>query len=335
MVAVGTAAVLLAGCGGGPETRPEPAAGSAPESPQDLQEVWVSLDGRAGAENVGILMAQELGYFEEVGLSVAVGSPLEPRRSIRYVVDQTDDLGVAQMPQVVLAKGEGKPVVAVGSLLPQPTAAMIWLRSSKIRGLADLKGKTVAFPGVPFQEGFLRILLARAGLSPGDVKIEDVGYDLVPALVSGRADAIFGASGNLEGARLESRGLEPVVTPVRRLGIPAYDELVVVARTRRAARSPQLVRDFMSALARGNAAAAADPEAAVRAIETNFESDRSQSRKAIEAQVEATLPLLSGGGYVSPGRVGRLVAWMRRQGLIQRKPVGSELFTNRYLPPQP
>ena len=45
-----------------------------------------------------------------------------------------DDFGVTQQPQVALARKTGHPIVAVGSLISQPTAAMIWLKGSKIRG---------------------------------------------------------------------------------------------------------------------------------------------------------------------------------------------------------
>jgi ABC-type nitrate/sulfonate/bicarbonate transport system substrate-binding protein len=336
--AVGIAAALLTGCGNGGDSEskvkqaPEPAGASPAEK---LPEVRVSLDGYVGVENVGIVMAGARGYFEDVGLSVWSGRPVEPSRPVEYVADGTVDIGITQLPQAVLAKEEGTPIVAVGSLLPRPTAAMIWLEESGIRKMADLKGKTVAVPGVPFQKGLLQAVLARAGLGLEDVTVKNARYGLAPALISGRADAIFGGAWNLEGAMLEARGLDPVIVPVRRLGVPAYDELVVIVKARRASRSPQLIRDFMSAVARGTAAAAEDPAGAIDEIEEDTEKDFSLSRKALEAQLAATLPLLSRTGYMSPGRASGLVEWMREQGLIQKKPRASELLTNRYLAPPP
>jgi putative hydroxymethylpyrimidine transport system substrate-binding protein len=328
------AAALLAGCGEGKnsETATQPASKPAAKPRKDTH-IWVSLNGHAGAENVGLLMAEARGYFEDVGLSVGTGTPNEPRNPVLYVAGRTTDFSVSQLPQVALAAAKGRRVIAVGSLLPRPTAALIWLEKSGIRDIADLKGKTIAVPGVPFQEGFLQIFLAQAGLTFGDVKVKVVEYDLVPALVSGSVDAIFGTS-NIEGAQLESRGLRPIVTPVRRLGVPAYDEVVVVARTRRASRNPQLVRDFMSAVARGTAAAVEDPEAAVRVIEESNERDLSLGRKEIEAEVKATLPLLSRTGHMSPRRARRFVDWMREERLIRQKLAIPRLLTNGYLAPR-
>jgi putative hydroxymethylpyrimidine transport system substrate-binding protein len=62
-------------------------------------------------------------------------------------------------------------------------------------------------PGLAFQRRFLEYILNQAGLTLDDVKVKSVGNDLVPALVSGRADALSGGSRNLEGADLESHGI--------------------------------------------------------------------------------------------------------------------------------
>jgi putative hydroxymethylpyrimidine transport system substrate-binding protein len=281
---------------------------------------------------VPIQMAMEQGFFADVGLSVTAGAPILPSRPVNYVVSSTDDLGVAQQPQVAIAKENGAPVVAVGSLLPQPTAAMIWLKKSKIRGIGDLEGKTVAVPGIPYQEEMLESLLRRAGLKPGDVEVKHVGYELVPALLRGNVDATFGGSWNIEGIELRSRGANPVVRRVQDLGVPPYDELMVIVRADRASREPQVIREFMSAVTRAAAAVKEDPETAVRLIEASPERDVGLSHKEIEAQVKATLPLLSPTGYIDPERTGELITWMQDQEMIGQISSLSELFTNEYLP---
>jgi putative hydroxymethylpyrimidine transport system substrate-binding protein len=314
-VAVGVVAVLLAGCGGGSG---EETAEKSPARPQKLQKLEVTLDGFANPQTMGILMADKLGYFEEAGLDVSISKPLNPVRPINYVEQQIVDLAVSHEPQVVLAREKGAPITAVGSLVSEPTAAMIWLKKSKIDGIADLKGKTIAIPGLSFQRGLLQSLLAQAGLSLADVKVERVDYELLPALISGRADAIFGGSWNVEGIELEERGLDPVVTRVSDAGVPTYDEFVLIAHRERLARDPQSIRDFISATARGTAAAGEeDPKAIAEAI---LEVSEKKDQKATEAEVEATLPLLSEDGYMDPGEAEQLMDWMLEEGLIRKAP---------------
>jgi len=351
IAAAGLAAILLSGCGG--ESRLETAE-KQPDAPDErkaarkkkrepcfegqrkVRLVVLTLAGWEGPESAGIFMAEKRGYFADAGLKVATLSPETPNRPVKYVVEGTDDLGVAQQPQVALARENGKPIVAVGSLIPRPTATMIWLKRSKIGGIADLKGKTVAIPGLPYQKGFLQSILARAGLTLEDVTVRGVGYNLVPELVSGRVDAIFGGSGNVEGIALESQGLDPVITQVGTLGIPPYEELVFIARPDCVAKHPQVIRDFLAAVRRGTAAAAEDPVGAARGLAASFEGNPELSPREMEAGVKATLPLLSRTGHMNLRQANRLVDWMHGQGLhgqgfTERRLPASAWLTNEYV----
>lgn len=314
------AAVSLIGCGEG---------SGGETSPQRSRLVNLTLEGYPGAQNVGVLMAEKRGYFEEAGLLVDPHVPVYPGRPITYVANGSVDISISHLPQLVLAREKGVPVVAIGSVVPEPTAAMIWLRNSDIDGIADLKGRTIATPGLPFQKDLLQSVLATAGLTLGDVRLENARYDLLPELLSGHVDAIFGGSGNVEGAELEARGLDPVVTSVRGLDVPSYEELVVFARRDRLAGNPELFSAFMSALARGTAAAIEDPVAATAVV---AERERELSRDAARTSVEATLPLLSESGRMSAARAGETIDWMREEGMVKRPPRASELLTNDYLP---
>jgi putative hydroxymethylpyrimidine transport system substrate-binding protein len=317
--------VLLSGCGGGGD---DATAGKVAERSPEL---LVTLDGRKGAENVGILMAEKRGYFEDVGLRVASGSPVEPNRPVLYVNTRTDDIGLAQQPQVIAAKDRGVPVVAIGSVISKPTEALIWLRKSNIHSLADLNGKTIAIPGVAFQEGLLGSVLAQAGLGLDDVKVTRVGYEMIPSLLTGKADALFGGSWNLEGAALEARGAKPVVKRVQTLGVPEYEELVLIAREDFVEQDPELVRSFMSAVARGTDAALENPEEAMQVVEESNEDSPEATPETTRAQFDATLPLLSPSARMDSAQTDAFVKWMREQGLIQSEPTASELLSEEFL----
>jgi len=276
-------------------------------------------------------MAVERGFFADVGLEVSAATPIFPKRPVTYVANSTDDFGVTQQPQAAVAKANGVPVVAVGSLVSQPTAAMIWLKKSKIRGIADLEGRTIAVSGIQSQEKLLAFILRRAGLKMDDVEVKHFGFKLVPTLLKGKVDAIFGGSWNIEGVALRERGAKPVVRRVQNLGVPSYDELMVITRSDRAAQDPRLVRRFMSALTRAMAAVKRNPGAAVKLIGKNGERNFEVSPRETKAQMKATLPMLSPTAYVDSDQAGDLLAWMHNEGMIQREPPTSDLFTDRYL----
>ena len=56
---------------------------------------------------------------------------------------------------------------------------------------AQLKGKTVGTAGIPYQSAYLKTILDKAGVDPASVKEVNVGFNLVPAMLSkqGRRDA--------------------------------------------------------------------------------------------------------------------------------------------------
>jgi putative hydroxymethylpyrimidine transport system substrate-binding protein len=345
-VALMAALLFVAGCEEGGETetaepppakvdkppakveRPSKEVKRRPERPPGLKPMAITLDGLVNPANIGIVLAEERGYFEEAGLRVAVSSPVLPRRPATYLSEGIVDFAITHQPQLALTREKGAAIVAVRSLIPRPTASMIWLRKSKIGGIADLKGRTIGIPGLPFQRDFLETLLERSGLTTSDVEIKGTGHYLVPALIKGRVDAIFGGTSNLEGVELEARGLQPVVTPVQRLGIPGYEELVLATRQDRLEADPSSIRDFIAVVARGNAAALREPGAATRLI---LERNPGADRKAVEAAIDATLPLISPTGRMDPAQATRLVDWMHGEGQLRRELPASALLTNRYL----
>lgn len=298
--------------------------------------VSLTLDFYPNPDHAGIYMAQKLGYFEEAGLDVSIDTPSDPAAPLKQVAAGRSDLAISYEPEVALAHEQGLDVVAVAAIVNRPLTSMIWLAKSGVKGVGDLKGKTVAFAGIPYQEAFLKTILARVKVSLSDVKAVNVGFGLLPALVGGSAQAMLGGYSNVEGVDLRERGKAPVITPVDQLGVPTYDELVLVANREKLEEEPEKIRLFIAALARGTAAAAERPNEATEAI---LEANDALEPKLTKAEVEATLPLLNPSvppgqpfGYMDPKEWEAFVGWMRDNELIEALPAASELLSNAYLP---
>ena len=289
----------------------------------------LTLDFYPNPDHAGIYMAQELGYFEDAGLDVTIHTPSDPAAPIKQVAAGRTDLAISYEPEVLLADERGLDTIAVGALVDTPLTSMIWLRESGIGGIGDLKGKTIATAGIPYQDAYLETILARADLTPDDVKTVNVGYGLLPAIVGGRADAMLGGFRNVEGVDLRLRGKDPVVTPVDRLGVPTYDELVLVANRSALEEAPEPVRLFLAALARGTAAAVERPNATTAAI---LAANRELEPRLTRAEVKATLPLLSRSGRMDAAKWREFIAWMNENGQLSDRPAPADVLTNEYLP---
>jgi len=319
-VALVALALGLAACGEKSED------GSAKAEPFSL-----TLDFYPNPDHAGIYMAQKLGYFADAGLDVSIQTPSDPAAPIKQVAAGQTDLAISYEPEVVLAREQGLDVVAVGALVDRPLTSLIWLRKSGIGGVAGLRGKTIATAGIPYQDAYLKTILARAHLTESEVKTVNVGYGLLPALVGGSADAMLGGFSNVEGVDLRLRGKDPVITPVDKLGIPPYDELILVAQRERLEEDPEASRLFLAALARGTAAAVKSPGATTAAL---LAANSDLDPKLTKAEVAATLPLLSKRGFMDPVRWKAFIAWMHDNELISVLPPATAVLSDAYLPGQ-
>lgn len=342
------AAFALAGCGsdgstaqaGREGTQQEKPAKAEPEANPDaelaekegLELLEITIDGYPNADYGGLYLGERLGYFADVGLKLHVHTPIEPKRPVLYVASKVVELGVSHQPEVSLARARGTPIVAVGSWLPQPTTALIWLKRSGIHGIADLEGKTIATEGLEYQERLLQAILARAHLSLDDVEIIRPRYLMIPALKGGKADAAIGGSWNVEGIQLRQEGLDPVVMPVTRLGVPDYEELVVISREDRLEENADMIRRFLEALSRGNKAAVAHPAAAVRALKAVSSAVRNFSLAATAKSVAVTAPMLSRSHRMDGARWRSFESWMADNELFKEEPPASASYTNAYVP---
>jgi putative hydroxymethylpyrimidine transport system substrate-binding protein len=323
-VAVLAASLALAACG----------EKSEDINPQQ-QPFSLTLDFYPNPDHVGIYEAEKLGYFRDAGLDVSIEAPSDPAAPIKQVAAGRTDLAISYEPELLLAREQGLDVKAVGSLVDRPLTSMIWLGKSGIKRLGDLRGKTIATAGIPYQNAFLETILARANLKPSDVKAVNVGLNLLPAILGGRAQAMLGGFSNVEGVDLKLRHKNPTVTPVDQLGIPTYDELVLVAQGSRLEEDSETIRLFLAALARGTAAAEKDPNGATAAL---LEQNRNLDPKLTAAEVKATLPVLSQTtaehpyGYMDPAQWKEFIGWMRDHGLISSLPPPGAVLTEEFLP---
>src|SRR5919108_3336235 len=217
------ALALAAGCG---EKSENTSGGPA-------QSLTLELDWLVNPDHAGIFEARDRGYFRDAGLEVNPQVPSDPSAPIKEVAAGRVDLAVSYEPEVLLAYDQGLPVKAVAAIAPRPLTSLIGLTGTGIQNVKDLDGKTVVTAGIQYQTDYLQTILERAGLSPSDVNEVNVQANLLQAILSGRADAILGGFRNVEGVDLAVRGESPTVIPVDRLGVPTYDELVLVANSDR------------------------------------------------------------------------------------------------------
>ena len=99
--------------------------------------------------------------------------------------------------------------MSIGALVQKPLTSIISVGEKAVRKPAELEGKKVGTAGIPYQDAYLKTILKTAGADPDKVKPINVGFNLVPALLTKRVDAVLGMFWNVEGMELERQDRSP------------------------------------------------------------------------------------------------------------------------------
>ena len=299
----------------------------------------VMLDWLPNADHAALYSAIAGGDFRAVGLEVKPVVPSETAEPLKLLAAGRVDMAISYEPELLLARDQGLKVVSVGALVQRPLTSIIALPSQHIGKVSDLAGRTVGTAGIAYQAAELKTALTGAGVDPAKVREADVGFNLVPAMLSGRVAATLGGFWNYEAIQLRQLGKRPTVIPVDRAGVPTYDELVLVVREDEAGARGQDLRGFLQALGAGQRRVRANPRAAATLI---VKANPSAQLKLQTASIEATLPASLPNdrskpyGWQQPEAWAAFGRWMLAHGLIHSDPNRAALppFTNEFLPGQ-
>ncbi len=306
--------------------------------PRGSERLELLLDFFPNADHAGIYAAQAGGHFKDVGLDVRIRPPTDPTAPIKQVAAGRVDLAISYAPEVLRARDQGLRVVSVAALVQRPLTSIISLPKANIREPADLEGKRVGTAGIDYQSAYLKTILERAAVEPRSVEERDVGFNLSPALLAGRVDAVLGAFWNYEGTDLRLRGKNPQIIRVDDAGIPRYDELVVVANESSLEEHGDAIRAFVGALARGTRDLQRDPRTALEGLlKANRDLDPKLQRAVIDVSLKEDIFLPPKGrpyGYHEPAEWEGFTRFLRERNILKRLADAREAYTNDYLPGQ-
>lgn len=221
------------------------------------EKLTLVLDWYINPDHAPIMVAEQIGAFKAQGLDVKIVPPSDPALPPRLVAAGQADLAITYQPQVHFFADEGLPLVRVGTLINSPLNTIIAL-DKRIKTPADLKGKKVGYSVSGIEQATLATMAQHDHIDPQSIKLINVNFQLTSALLAGQVDAVIGGYRNIEALELKLQGKDPQVMNVEDFGVPAYDELVIVAN--RDEIHAAKIKKFLVALQEGVAYLRAHPQ---------------------------------------------------------------------------
>ena len=307
-------ALVVAACGGG----------SADDADDERLSFTFMAGFRAQANLpfVAAYVADQEGYFDELGLDVTIQHPSGQGEHIRLLLSGDVDLTTQPASEVIQRRADpGAPLVVVALFGQSGDLGYVVLEDSGIASPADFAGRTVGFKSV-VQAEFLALLNAN-GLSADDVELVGVGFNPV-VLPEGQVDVYPVFLNNEPDILQRVMGESIRIFQASDAGVPTLGVAYVVTEdlladeTRREA-----LRRFLTATMRGLQFALADPAAAIEATRAfiSEEADLVHERFLLEtdlANATSELTRDNGLGWFTEAQFQALHDVLREFGGIEQ-----------------
>jgi putative hydroxymethylpyrimidine transport system substrate-binding protein len=276
----------------------------------------VVLDWFVNPDHAPLVIAKEGGYFARHDLDVDLIAPADPSAPPRLVAAGQADIAIDYQPSLMLQVKEGQPLVRFGTLVASPLNCLIVLKDGPVKSLSDLKGKKIGYSVASFQDAYLGTILKAAGLTPADVTLVDVNFNLVTALLSGQVDAAIDGYRNVELIQLGIEGKPGTAWYPEDYGVPPYDELIYVTR-QKLRNDPRLPR-FLAAIEEATAFLESHPdEALAMFVKAHPDLNDELNRRSFAA----TLPYFARKpGPLDAARYNRFAAFLKDNKLLTEVP---------------
>ncbi len=249
---------LLAACGSGSgEAELEPVTFMAGFAPQ------------ANLPFVGVYVAAANGYFEDEGLEVTIEHSAGGGEHLQLLASGAVDVTTQDAAVVLQRRADpGIPLVALALLGQRGQQAFVAMADSGMATPADWVGHRVGFKGSPPPDLFA--ILDASGVSPDDVELVNVGFD-VRTFTEGQVD-VYPVFKSNEPDLITGLGFDIVTWDAADFGVPTLG-LTYVATEESVAERPEVLRAFLAAALRGIAWAEENPDEAVDIVLTHTGAD--------------------------------------------------------------
>ena len=282
-------------------------------SAEKLAPLTILLDWFPNPDHAPLFVAQEQGYFKQEGLDVHIIGPANPSDSVKLVAAGKADIGITYQPQLLVDQARGLPLVQLGTLINVPLSCVAVSTKSNIVSLKDLNHKTVGYSSSGTDQLILNAMLNSVHLDTRHIKLINVNYNLIQALMTHQVDGITGIMRNVEIVQLQLKKFPVRVFYPELYGVPSYSELIYVVNKKK--RNDPRFKQFLTAVTKGENYLQQHPDSSF----TLFAKNHPELNNTLNQQIWATtLPYFAKDpSEINHEQETKLKQFLDKQGLLK------------------
>lgn len=319
--------VSLCACGS------EKTSGDISSAQKDLETVTMVLDWTPNTNHTGFYVAQELGYFEEAGLSVSIIQPpdngatdLVASGGAEFGIDFQDTLAAA------FAGDSPLPITAVAAVLQHNTSGLISLKEKGIDSPGKLEGHSYATWDSPIEQAVLKNVVERDGGDFNKVQLISTYVEDIVASLHADIDSVWIYYG-WDGVKCEMEGLDTNYLPFADMN-PVFDYYspVIIGNNTFLQEHADTAKAFLAAVRKGYEYAADNPEEAAEILlKAAPELDKELVQKSQEYLSKQYISDAENWGVIDPERWNGFYQWLNENKLVENELKDNTGFSNDYL----
>lgn len=298
---------------------------------QPLEKVVVQLNWKPNVQFAGLLVAKQRGWYAEAGMDVVFQARSEGNQPIEAVTSGTAQIGIVEGIEFIEAAARGQALRAFAVQYQKSPYCILSKAEQGIQDLQDLVGKKVGV-ATPAQKFMLNVILANQGISPEDVTMVEVGWDLQP-LIEDQIDARVAYMNN-ELLLMQQLGYSMTYIPAFKYGYDFYSGVYFTSEALLQER-PQRIQKFLEITLRGWQEAFRDLQGTAQMVVETYFPEGDVQQQAESLKIFRMLATVGEGkkflGWMEEATWQRGIERLETFGQIEQSFPATDLFTLEFL----
>ncbi len=309
--------------------------GNKKDTAEGLTKVTFVLDWTPNTNHTGIYVAQELGYFEEVGIEVEIVQPPEGGAEVLVASGQAD-FGVSFQDSMAaaLVGEDALPITAVAAIIQHNTSGIISRAGEGMDTPSGMEGHSYATWNGSIEIATLKQVVEKDGGDFSQVElIPSTVTDEVTALNTETVDSLWIFYG-WAGVKTELEELDTDYFAFADID-PVFDYYtpVIIAGNEFLEENPETAKAFLEAVSKGYEYAIENPEEAANVLcDAVPELDKELVLASQQYLAEQYKAEVEQWGYIDPARWNGFYEWINENDLVEEDIPENTGFSNDYLP---